>query len=189
MTFEQRAENASSQPNSEWVIRPARSADAEVVRDIAVRTWDVTYATTVDAPNRQRIIRQSYSTAGLRRSFERHGKNVWFWVAENRTTHQIAGFTEVVLWAGPQPTAELTRIYIMPEFQHQGLGQIFIETAIRTLKTLKSDLRPPRLVLSVEAHNAQAIKFYEARGFQFNKDFVLPFSNQILEMKEYELAL
>jgi len=174
-----------------WTIRLAADGDEVAIRAVAAETWAVTYAHTVRPNNRERVIRQSYATASLRRAFARNGKNIWFWVVENARTHEIVGFAEVVLWAGPNPCAELTRIYILPAYQKKGIGAAMLDQMLMTLTStqLDDELRPPRLILSVEAHNAPAISFYEARGFRLTKEFIVPLAGQMLEMKEYALEL
>lgn len=174
-----------------WIIRLAEDGDEVAIRAVAAETWAVTYAQTVRPTNRERVIRQSYAPASLRRAFARNGKNIWFWVAEADRTHEIVGFAEVVLWAGPNPCAELTRIYILPAYQKRGIGAAMLDQTLATLASseLDDELRPPRLILSVEAHNAPAISFYELRGFQLRREFVIPLVGQMLEMKEYALEL
>ena len=180
------------QPNKvakNWSIRLAAEGDEVAIKAVAAETWAVTYAHTVRPSNRARVIRQSYAPAALRRMFARIGKNVWFWVCEDNQTHEIIGFAETVIWINANPYAELTRIYILPAYQRQGIGAALIDLTINTLSSLDTDLRPPRLVLSVEAHNVSAIRFYESRGFRFAREFVIPLVGQLLEMKEYALAL
>jgi ribosomal protein S18 acetylase RimI-like enzyme len=189
MALESQAAQAASQFNQDWIVRLATYGDEEAIRAVALFTWDVTYAKTVRPINRERVIKQSYAPESLRRAFGRNGKNLWFWVCQEKKTKQVVGFSEIVLWNGVPPMAELTRIYILPQYQQHGIGAAFIDQAVSTLKALTGELRPPRLVLSVERHNATAIKFYEARGFYQTKEFIIPLVGQMLEMKEYMLDL
>ena len=181
----------STQSNTKqhWIIRPAAVGDEQAIRTVAAETWADTYAHTVRPTNQERVIRQSYGAASLRRTFSRIGKNLWFWVCQDSRTHTIVGFAEVVLWAGSYAAAELTRIYILPAYQHQGIGAALLDHTLDTLTSLKNELRPPRLVLSVEAHNTPALNFYESRGFRLTKEFIIPLTGQMLEMKEYALEL
>ncbi len=174
-----------------WTIRLAADGDEVAIRAVAAETWAVTYAHTVRPTNRERVIRQSYAAASLRRAFARNGKNIWFWVVEDDDTHEIVGFSEVVLWAGPNPCAELTRLYILPAYQKRSIGAAMLDQTLTTLTSgeLDDELRPPRLILSVEAHNAPAISFYESRGFRLKREFIVPLVGQMLEMKEYALEL
>lgn len=189
MVSESQAHSAPPQVNKAWNIRLAAVGDEDAIRAVADYTWHATYADTVRPVNQERIIRQSYAPASLRRAFARIGKNIWFWVASDNQTGQIVGFAEVVLWAGPNSSAELTRIYILPKYQRYGIGAAFLDRVLDVLRSLEGDLRPPRLVLSVEAHNVSAISFYESRGFGLSREFVVPLTGQLLEMKEYVLKL
>lgn len=50
-------------------------------------------------------------------------------------------------------------IYILPEFQGQGIGSKLLSDGIEGLKGIK------RLFVSVEKENAIGSRFYEAKGF------------------------
>ncbi len=173
-------------------LRRATFKDSSAIRQVATQTWEVTYAQTVRSSNRERVISQSYSDAALRRTFRRANLDSWFWVVEAETEAEppaIIGFAEVILRPGPHPDAELTRIYVLPDWQGQGPGRALLETIVTTLRQLDPDLRPPRLWLSVEAHNARAKTFYEQRGFQFTRNFFANLPGQLLEMQEYVLEI
>jgi ribosomal protein S18 acetylase RimI-like enzyme len=178
--------------NKTFKLRRARNEDAAAIRQVATETWHATYAVTVRSTNRERVISQSYSDNSLRRSLRRADLDSWFWVAEAEQTEnkpEIIGFAEVILRAGAHPDAELTRIYILPGWQRQGVGRALVEKAVETLRQLAPNLRPPRLWLSVEAHNNRAIAFYEQRGFRFSRNFYATLPGQVLEMQEYVLEI
>lgn len=177
-------------------VRRAQPEDSGAIRQIATETWNVTYAQTVRTSNRERVISQSYSDTSLRRALRRADRDSWFWVVEQveaetetETEPKLIGFAEVILRPGSQPDAELTRIYVLPEWQQRGVGRVLVETLLDTLRQLDLDLRPPRLWLSVEAHNNRAIAFYERRGFQFFRDFYANLPGQLLDMQEYVLDI
>lgn len=164
-------------------------SDSSAIRQVATATWDATYAQTVRSSNRARVISHSYSDNSLRRSLRRADRDSWFWVAEAADSAEIVGFAEVILRPGAPAEAELTRIYVLPEWQDQGIGKALVEVMLLTLRQLAPDLRPPRLWLSVEAHNERAKTFYERRGFRYFRDFYANLPGQMLEMQEYVLEI
>lgn len=179
---------STPQQNKTFKLRRARPEDSAAIRQVATETWHTTYARTVHSSNRERVLSASYSDVALRRTLRRADRDSWFWVAEDEAG-QLIGFAEVILRPGSQPEAELTRIYVLPTAQAQGIGRALVETLVMTLRQLDLDLRPPRLWLSVEAHNARAIAFYKLRGFRLYRDFYANLPGQLLEMQEYVLDI
>lgn len=60
-----------------------------------------------------------------------------------------------------QPAVELERIYILPSFQQNGLGQQLLNFALQWGKQQNART----LCLGVWEHNVRAINFYERNGF------------------------
>ncbi len=164
-------------------LRRPTELDMAAVRRVARITWDATYTASVSATNRERIVAMSYSDEALRRAFRLDGHHQWFWVAED-TSSQIVGFAEAIVRRGATD-AELTRIYILPQWQKQGIGAALTEALMADLRSLPPGLRPPRLYLSVADHNRSAITFYEQRGFQYSRNFQANLPGQWLDMREY----
>ncbi|HEX2914047.1 MAG TPA: GNAT family N-acetyltransferase [Chloroflexia bacterium] len=185
--------NEAETGQQKFILRPARTSDIKAIREVARITWNITYAHSVSPSNRERVIASSYSDSSLRRSFSREGRDNWFWVAETPGNpdqpSQIVGFADIAVRPGAQPHAELTRIYVLPEWQRQGVGKALIDALLAELRALRPELRPPRLYLSVAAHNRQAIAFYEQRGFRHNRDFQASLPMQLLDMQEYVLDI
>ncbi len=175
-------------------IREAVEADIPAIREVARISWEATYAESLPEQTRAAFIRHSYSDSALTNSLFRAGRDEWFWVVENLTNNSLVGFAEVVLRNGFPPDAELTRIYLLPEWQAKGIGSALLEVIIETLLLLEEDLKPPRLKLTVHVDNAPAIRFYERRGFRLSREFAvtLPdayFDPDPLWIKEYILEL
>lgn len=174
----------SINPAQKFILRYARERDAAAIREVARVTWQATYDAFVTEANRERIIATSYSDESLRQAFSRAGRDNWFWVADNLAG--IIGFAEVIL---RPPDAELTRIYVLPTWQGLGVGRALIEVLLNDLRKLEADLRPPRLVLAVAARNANAIAFYEKRGFRYKRAFQAKMPDQMLDMHELEIEV
>ena len=170
-----------------FILRRPRPADSGRVREIARETWEATYARNVLPSNRARIVSLSYSDEALRRAFRPSKRHQWFWLAED-AAGQVLGFAETVMRPGAID-AELTRIYVLPSVQGQGLGRALVGALLADLRGLPPDLKPPRLYLSVAADNRAAIDFYEKRGFHHSRDFQANLPGQRLEMREYMIEV
>jgi ribosomal protein S18 acetylase RimI-like enzyme len=177
-----------------YTVRFATEADIPAIREVARASWDTTYP-HVPSETRAAFVSRSYSETALNHSLKRAGKDCWFWVVEN-TEKGIIGFGEVVLQPGSHPDAELTRIYLLSEWQGRGIGTAILNEMLATLRSFntESDLRPPRLRLTVDVHNTLAIAFYEQRGFRFTRDYLIDLPESFgypkpLEVKEYILEL
>ncbi len=172
-----------------FILRQAQAKDCVAIRSVAQITWEATYAESVLKTNRTRMIATSYSDFALQRAFRREGHDNWFWVAESCPDQKIIGFAEVSIRSQSPHEAELTRIYVLPDWQRQGLGRSLVESLTAELKAMPGPLRPPRLFLAVAAHNQSAIAFYEQRGFQHKRDFEANLPGQVLAMREYVLSI
>ncbi len=183
-------ETTGAKPNTQFLIRCIKLEDYNAIREVATQTWEVTYSATVRSTNRERILTQSYSESSFRRTLSRVGLDTWFLVAEvEMDPRQVIGFGQVILGPGAFPEAELTRIYILPEWQNRGVGKALLENLLALLREIPPELRPPRLRLSVQTHNFQAKNFYERRGFKYQRDFTANLPGQLLEMQEYILEI
>lgn len=172
-----------------FILRVPVEADSAAIRQVAEITWEATYTQSVLKSNRMRVLASSYSDAALRRTLRRAGRGSWFWVAEHTTSKRIIGFAEASLREGVYPDAELTRIYVLPEWQRQGVGRALLAAILTDLHSLGPKLKPPRLYLSVANHNQAAIAFYESRGFRYSRNFLANLPGQMLDMREYVMEL
>ncbi len=166
----------------DFIVRRPTVSDIAAIREVARCTWEATYSPDITPENQARVIANSYSDQEMRRSFERN----WFWVVqENKAGGAVIGFAEVMQRQAGYSGAELTRIYVLPPWQSQHVGRALLAALLADLRSLRPDLRPPRLYLAVAAANARAIAFYERRGFQYIRDFQANLPGQLLDMQEY----
>jgi ribosomal protein S18 acetylase RimI-like enzyme len=185
-----RVQTAPQLNNSQYVVRPARPDDIAAIQRVAREAWAATYAGIVYPEVQDNFINNGYAAPRLAQSISREGRDFWFKVAEiTGDQPEIVGFAEVYLRPSLAPDAELTRIYLLPSWQKKGLGKALLESEIEELRALRPGLRPPRLWLSVAAENKKAIRFYEQRGFRFEKDFEATLPGQRLAMQEYVLEI
>ena len=141
-------------------IREALPDDAEAMRDVQRHTWIATYPNEAYGITKEDIearFREDPETVRERR--ERGRQSVCTapfhsWVA--REGRALIGFCIV-----KQDDHEnlLQALYVLPDFQSQGVGKRLLQTALDWLGSKKE------VVLNVASYNEKAIAFYRAFGF------------------------
>lgn len=133
-------------------IRLQTKEDAQGKGYVHYQSWIETY---------QELIPEYYL---MRHSLERttqlayeHPENTWIALVEDK----VVGFScfvpsrdEDLIDAG-----EITAIYVLKDYQHQGIGYQLMEKALFSLSSYQV------VALWVLSDNEQAIKFYEKQGF------------------------
>lgn len=164
------------------IIRDATLADLPHVARIARITWDATYRDTIAPENRLEFLDRSYQVENLATSVNTAGH--WFYVAELQD--EIIGFGHFLQRYHPtQPRAELVRLYVLPEYQHAGIGTAILKTGFAALAQAKIG----QCFVSVQATNAPARSFYEKHGFVFHRNHGQFLGTQIVVMAEYTQAI
>ncbi|MBN9388985.1 MAG: GNAT family N-acetyltransferase [Chloroflexi bacterium] len=174
----------------DYVVRPARPEDVAAIKRVARETWAATYDGLIFPEVQDNFVNEGYSPEELNYSISREGIDFWFRVAETTGDRpEIVGFAEIYKRPALAPDAELARIYLLPSWQKKGIGNALFENLLQTIRALRPGLRPPRLRLSVATENKQAIRFYEQRGFRFEKDFEANLPGQKLALQNYVLEI
>lgn len=141
------------------VIRPVRQADLPAVRDVLVRTWHATYDEALGAAKVAEMTARWHSPEALLRQFEEAAgqpDHRIFLVAEQ--DRQVIATASAHL--GPEGRVEISRIYILPDFQRGGLGRRLLHSLLGAFPAAR------RARLEVEPRNARALAFYRRHGFQ-----------------------
>lgn len=141
------------------VIRPVRQEDLPAVRDVLVRTWHATYDEALGAAKVAEMTARWHSPEALLRQFEEAAgqpDHRIFLVAEQ--DRQVIATASAHL--GPEGRVEISRIYILPDFQRGGLGRRLLHSLLGAFPAAR------RARLEVEPRNARALAFYRRHGFQ-----------------------
>jgi ribosomal protein S18 acetylase RimI-like enzyme len=136
-------------------IRTAGIGDIGVVQRVAQVTWAATYAAILPEEIRHRLLDAWYSEPALTRALRAAGSA--FLVAE--VGGRVVGFAQYERRSAD--VAELTRIYVLPEHQHAGIGSRLLEAALAACRQQGVS----RLTVAVERDNAAGRRFYRSRGF------------------------
>ncbi|MCZ8373756.1 MAG: GNAT family N-acetyltransferase [Beijerinckiaceae bacterium] len=140
------------------LIRPVRQDDLAAVRDVLIRTWHATYDEALGAAKVAEMTARWHSPEALQRQMEdmlaQPGLRT-FLVAEQDGRVIATASAHLVA----ESRIEISRIYILPEFQRGGLGRRLLQNLLATFPAA-SHAR-----LEVEPRNARALGFYRRHGF------------------------
>ena len=157
------------------VIRRAEVRDVSSVEIIARATWPVTYAGIIPDDIQRRLLDSWYSPESLRRTLATPGSSLF--VAESNG--DVVGFAQFV--RRPPDAAELTRIYVLPDRQRDGIGMRLLDAGLTEFagEGLK------QLTVEVERDNRNGRRFYERAGFAETRELTRDVQEYVLPLVEY----
>ena len=157
------------------VIRRAEVTDVSRVEHVARATWPVTYAGIIPDDIQRRLLGSWYSSESLSRALVIPGSS--FLVAESKG--EVVGFAQFVRRA--PDTAELTRIYVLPERQRGGIGRQLLDAGLAEF----AGEGVKQLTVEVERDNRNGRGFYERAGFAEPRDLTRDVLGYQLALVEY----
>ena len=135
------------------IIREATSADIPDLAHLHVKTWNATYPDVLSPPTYEIRLRQ------WREAFQSTDESVFCFVVEDENG-QLVGFAKGVPHDGLADfSGQLSKIYLLKEYQRQGLGRRLVGHVVR--RFLTQDITS--MVLFADAQNPSC-GFYEALG-------------------------
>jgi ribosomal protein S18 acetylase RimI-like enzyme len=137
----------------------AISADAPGVRRVADAAWHDAHADIIGADAVEEFLTEHYDVADLRERY-RDGESTTF-VAED--DGEVVGYATGVQ---AEDAYDLGAIYVHPERQGDGVGSRLLDAIESGAR--EADYDTVRLVVMAENDDARA--FYEARGFEHERD-------------------
>src|SRR5688500_15093595 len=121
---------SSVNPSAGFTFRLVILADLRQVANVARVTWEATYNQTIAPKNRREFLERSYQPENLADAVDAPGH--WFYVAE--LNQEVVGFGHFLQrYHRTQPRAELVRLYVLPEHQHEGIGSAILKTGFAAL--------------------------------------------------------
>lgn len=160
-------------------VRLAVAQDAVGIGNVAQRTWNDTYVGIILPENQERLLGRWYTPAALEEAIGQ--SESWFYVAV--VQGEVIGFAQFIVRENGR--GELTRIYVLPEWQRQGVGSGLLREGLAALSTHGAE----EVFVHVEKGNARGIGFYERRGFHQVREFSVELPEQNLELLEYAISL
>lgn len=158
-----------------YVIRRATLQDIVGIADVAHRTWNVTYAHSIAAHNRQRLLDEAYAPPALGEAIT--DAQSWFYVAVQ--PHAVVGFAQYLRRFDFQ--GELARIYVHPVHHRHGVGRALLVTGLLAMAAAGIE----QCYVSVEISNMVARAFYQQFGFRLHRQYARFLGDQIARLVEY----
>jgi ribosomal protein S18 acetylase RimI-like enzyme len=161
------------------MVRRAEAKDLPKVEAVARMTWPAAYAGIIPDDIQRRLLDSWYSAESLRRALAAKGSS--FFVAE--LAGDVIGFAQYVRRSAE--SAELTRIYVLPDRQRSGVGMRLLDTGLAEF--VAQGLK--YLIVQVERDNRNGRRFYERAGFAEPRELTQDVQGYVLTLVEYRRPL
>lgn len=160
----------------DYLIREIVKEDTKQVQDVAKKSWNATYDGIIPFEIQENFLKAAYNDEMI----DWRMRHSLMLVAEvDHTITGFANFTQV----NEQGQAELSAIYLLPEYQGEGIGSALLNEGIERLKDVKE------IHLDVEKENRIGTIFYESKGFKVIKAYDDDFDGHILKTVRMALVL
>ncbi|MBT9176758.1 MAG: Spermidine/spermine N(1)-acetyltransferase [Firmicutes bacterium] len=159
------------------MIRLAAMSDIPSIQMVARVAWEHTYREIMRPKTRSMFLDEFYNYEALSKALAVRPGGVWV-VTEQE---MVLGFIQVVPMLDGNGL-EIARLYVMPNYQRQGLGKLLLTTAIESYPQTK-------WWALVERDDDKAVQFYRQQGFRKQRDLTLNLFGEELSFVEYNLSL
>lgn len=151
-----------------YTIRKMDKKDISGVQQVAKTSWHHTYAGIIPFDIQENFFNMAYNDERLQRRLEL--SHMFVAVSEG----EIVGFANYSPLK-EDATAELSAIYLYPEYQGFGIGTSLLHEGIKLLNGVKE------IYINVERDNKSGRDFYHAKGFTIVSEFDDNFDGHILK--------
>ncbi|MDA9187469.1 GNAT family N-acetyltransferase [Flavobacteriaceae bacterium] len=166
---------------------PVSIDDVKLLQKLSIQTFIETFGAQNTEADMQEYLNNQMSTSQLKKELEHAHSNFYFAYYKDR----LAGYLKLNFESAQRETVgtgtafEVERIYLLNDFQRQGLGKVLFEKAV----ALGKEKGYRKLWLGVWEHNSLALAFYKKLGLTvFDKHtFVLGSDSQTDLMLELDL--
>lgn len=139
------------------MIAIAESNDYDTIRDIAYKTWPLTYGSILSKAQLDYMLALFYSTEALQENA--YEKNHHFLLVKEN--NEALAFLSYEHQYQGKPVTRIHKIYILPETQGKGIGKLLIDR----VEALANETKSEKLSLNVNRYN-NAQFFYRKLGFE-----------------------
>lgn len=137
-------------------LREADPKDAESIFYIQKNTWVNVYPNNQHNITREDILHKfADKEKRVAKIKERMKRSEGVWVATQE--EKVVGFASI---AQEESKDSISAIYVLPEYQGQGIGKALLKKILEFYKNSKE------IWLEVVSYNENAINFYQKHGFQ-----------------------
>jgi ribosomal protein S18 acetylase RimI-like enzyme len=160
----------------DYKIRQMLQEDIEQLQKVAKISWNHTYKGIIPPDIQERFLQTNYSDEMMVRRLE----HSLMFVAEcEGTVVGYANFSKV----NETGDAELSAIYLCPDYQGKGIGTDLLQAGISHLSAVKA------IYINVEKENKVGLAFYRAKGFVVVSEFDDDFDGHILKTVRMALKI
>lgn len=146
------------------IVRPAQHSDIEGIAHVGVEVFHTAYDHAFphpDAPNQ--YLAETYAPEAIAGAINHDAALLRVAVQGD----QVAGFVWMKEEHTPEcieqrPAVEISKFYLLPEFQGRGVADSLMDDAVRTAEERGN----AGVWLCVWEHNARALRFYTRWGFR-----------------------
>jgi ribosomal protein S18 acetylase RimI-like enzyme len=138
-----------------FFVRTASVRDIDKIRPVLVDTWHDTYDAIYSAEIVNDICENWHSVEAIKQNLE--DRNSEFVVADDGKTLGGVAFVKAPSEDG---IAYLSQLYVLPEYQRQGIGRDLLQEIEMSFPEAKV------MRLGVDARNVKAVGFYERFGYK-----------------------
>jgi ribosomal protein S18 acetylase RimI-like enzyme len=142
--------------------------DVSLIQDIVKKTWPVAYSNIISQQQIDYMLNLFYSDVALKNSITI--KNNIFLLAKDSET--CIGFASIEHRYLNQSITRLHKLYILPECQGKGIGNLLLEN----IEKLAIKNHSNAISLNVNKYN-KALLFYQKNGFEIVGEEVIDIGN------------
>ncbi|KAF0197647.1 MAG: GCN5-related N-acetyltransferase [Bacillota bacterium] len=155
------------------MIRKAQAADIPEVQAVARVAWEHTYKKIMKPATRSHFLDEFYNYNALYKALNIQPGGIW--VAEQQG--RVVGFIQVVPMLD-RSGLELSRLYVLPHYQRQGIGQLL-------LNHVAAEYPSSSWWALVERDDNSAVEFYRKNDFEQRRDLILNIFGEDLNFLEF----
>ena len=144
--------------------------DLVIVKEIAYKTWPICYADVITVEQMNYMLNQFYGLDSLSKSIENGHR---FLLAND--DNLILGFASYEHHCKGENKTRLHKIYMLPESQGKGIGQMLLNQ----VEDLAKENHSVAVSLNVNKYN-KAQYFYKKIGFKIVADEVIDIGNNFI---------
>jgi len=159
------------------LIRLAEMSDIPSIQMVAHVAWEHTYREIMRPKTRSLFLDEFYNYEALSKALAVRPGGVWVAAEENL----VVGFVQVVPMLDGTGL-EITKLYVLPNYQRQGVGKLLLSAALESYPKTK-------WWALVERDDDKAVQFYRQQGFRKQRDLPLNLFGEELAFVEYSLEL
>lgn len=159
------------------IISEATVADFETIREIAHKTWPVTYGKILSKAQLDYMLEKMYSDATLIDNVANKGHH-FILANEDAVCLGFASYEHHYL---DKKVTRLHKLYLLPESQGKGMGKLVLDS----IAVLAKENHSETISLNVNRFN-KAFTFYKKMGFEIVAEENIEIGNGYL-MEDYKM--